>query len=146
MPGLFSQQQQNSDSKNHIWPDAVVVAFVTVPKRIGTNKERDGDHHVLKRLIINDVGTKYRQAAQHQWQHSAMNGTSNGCSNPQGVPINLKPHQSAKILRCNFVAKCFSPVGYHPTGEPLNFSGGVVVVLCYRSGITRPVVFRNFAE
>lgn len=60
MPYLFAKQKQYSKSKKQIRPGFMVMFFVTMPQGISTNYEGDANHYIFKRLIINDVCSKYR--------------------------------------------------------------------------------------
>jgi len=77
----------------------MMMFFKTMIKRIGSYNQRHQYHEYFKKNVINNIGAKKREAAEKQWQYCTMNGTSHGGTDTQCIPVDLKPHHPAKILK-----------------------------------------------
>ena len=60
----------------------MVVSFITMIQGIRTNAKCQRDHSRFKKIIMNKVDAKERQACKNKRQYGTMNGTGNRSGNP----------------------------------------------------------------
>jgi hypothetical protein len=84
---FFANKQQYTRYKQHQRPVPVVMQAKTMAQRHYAQHQGQANHEEFEKFVFYNVYPKKRQAAYKQRQHGTVNGTSNGRSYAQAIPI-----------------------------------------------------------
>lgn len=89
-----------------------MVFLETMQERIDSNRQCKKDHYEFEPVIVDDIDSQDGQTGHDKREQCTMNGTGDGCSDPQGVIIDLEHGQATKLMILQ--QSCIPPFHQNP--------------------------------